>query len=474
MPPLAFTRLPDRKTLAALLAVVGTLSWRVECVCDVGLSMSDRGCALCHPGSYKDSVGSDRCTSCPYSKFSNLTGATSAQACNACPHYHFAEKGSKNFEACRPPSTVSLYIPTEQTICRAPDCLDDEDCGGAGRGVCIKGTCECNHRFRGRRCTICASGHAGVNCSEMCSLFGCNGHGRCRASGVCECAEGFTSTPNNSCIPCPMGTYSNRTGTLSCVGCGSNSNSPPASTAQTSCICNPGYSGPHGGKCEQCPTGTYKSTNGSMACSLCQAGSYSSLQGQISRATCLDCPSHSYSKEGSGDIENCACNAGFTVPADGSHCTLCIAGSYKDVWGSFPCTLCPAGKYSTSTGQISIETCKDCPGNAYSQEGSSNFTNCSCNLGYTGLDGYECTPCIAGKYKDISGSASCKMCSRGTYSGLTAQLQDNCTKCPNETSSPMGSTCLEMCICNAGYSGKDGKQCSPCPPGKTDKNACMK
>jgi hypothetical protein len=49
------------------------------------------------------------------------------------------------------------------------------------------------------------------------------------------------------------------------------------------------------------------------------------------------------------------------------------------------CTACVAGKYKASTGSAN---CSDCPTNSNSPEGSSAFTNCTCNAGWTGPEGY--------------------------------------------------------------------------------------
>ena len=50
------------------------------------------------------------------------------------------------------------------------------------------------------------------------------------------------------------------------------------------------------------------------------------------------------------------------------------------------------------------------PAHASPGPGSSNITNCTCNVGYTGPDGGTCQACEAGKYKGVNGSAACAFC----------------------------------------------------------------
>ena len=40
-----------------------------------------------------------------------------------------------------------------------------------------------------------------------------------------------------------------------------------------------------------------------------------------------------------------------------------------------------------------------------------------------------------------------------------------CEACPNHTHSEEGSTAIADCVCNAGYTGLDGAECSACPAG---------
>jgi hypothetical protein len=56
------------------------------------------------------------------------------------------------------------------------------------------------------------------------------------------------------------------------------------------------------------------------------------------------------------------------------------------------------------------------------QAGSKALVNCTCNKGFTGPDGVECTACDAGGFQGTNGSAACTLCSQGKYSTATASI----------------------------------------------------
>jgi len=178
--------------------------------------------------------------------------------------------------------------------------------------------------------------------------------------------------------------------------------------------------------CMACTTGTYKDTTGSAQCTNCTVGTYANKTGS---STCFNCPTKQTSGIGSTSINNCTantpCNAGYTGP--NGNCAPCATGTYKDVTGSAACTACSAGKYSATTAAIAATNCSACPANSNSLNQSSSATACTCNAGYSGVNGGECTACAAGSYKPTTGSAAC--------------------------------------TCNAGYTGPDGGPCTACAPG---------
>jgi hypothetical protein len=63
----------------------------------------------------------------------------------------------------------------------------------------------------------------------------------------------------------------------------------------------------------------------------------------------------------------------------------------------------------------------------------------------------------------MNGSHACPPCSPGTYMPLTAST--SCWTCPANSSSIEGSARLVDCLCNPGWTGANGSECSACAPG---------
>ena len=65
-------------------------------------------------------------------------------------------------------------------------------------------------------------------------------------------------------------------------------------------------------------------------------------------------------------------------------------------------------------------------------------------MGYTGSDGLACSACAAGTFKNAPGSAPC-------------------SSCPANSNSTAASDALTDCLCNAGFAGGPGEECTECP-----------
>ena len=179
--------------------------------------------------------------------------------------------------------------------------------------------------------------------------------------------------------------------------------------------CAAGFEGPHGVPCVLCDAGKYKEENGTGLCIPCVAGKYAESSGNTNRSAC---------------------------------------------------ERCMAGKFSPTLGSKNASSCLDCPTTTYSGEGSNMIKNCSCNRGYTGEDGAECSECIAGTWKAVNGSSSCILCASGKYSTEPAKISETtCVDCPAQSYSGGGSNMMTNCTCNKGYSGPDGSICQACVAG---------
>ena len=143
-------------------------------------------------------------------------------------------------------------------------------------------------------------------------------------------------------------------------------------------------------------------------CFACPAGSYSSVPGATSAATCVPCPAGKYSSS-----------------AGSSQCTSCNAGSYSAVVGattSSTCSACSAGSYSSVSGATSAVTCVPCPAGTYSSSAGAIQCTGTCSPGsYSvvigAISSSTCTACAAGYYS-MSGQSQCTVFPTGTTNSI--------------------------------------------------------
>ncbi|KAJ1467884.1 hypothetical protein T484DRAFT_1644994 [Baffinella frigidus] len=208
----------------------------------------------------------------------------------------------------------------------------------------------------------------------------------------CKCVVGYTATTDGEvCIACSAGSYKSTTGTGSCVGvCPTGTSSEPGSDELTDCKCNTGYTaGSDGIACSPCGVGTYKDVAGAVGCQAC--------------------PTNTSSASGSSSQSNCVCIIGYTAPSNGTDCTICEAGTYKNVTGAVECATCPGGTSSVA--------------------GTTLVAGCTCLEGYVGSAGAVCTMCPVDTY-----------CVGGVL-----------TDCPPNGYAEAGSDELVDCVCGTRY-----------------------
>lgn len=214
-----------------------------------------------------------------------------------------------------------------------------------------------------------------------------------------NCTPGYYRL-NDSCVPCPMGSYCN-SGTK--YDCGSNYVSDYMSISSSNCQCMAGYY-KQGTGCIECPTGSY--------CPLGNTGPVSCGAGKTSESASMSngdckCPEGYYKNFISGDCIQCGIGGEY---CSGISRQLCPIGYY--------CmdglkTLCPDGK-SSGFGTISPNDC---------------YFNC--NRGSYILNN-TCTDCPVGSY---------------CPDGLIKKI------CPGTTSTDgkINMTKISDCICSTGY-----------------------
>ena len=132
--------------------------------------------------------------------------------------------------------------------------------------------------------------------------------------------------------------------------------------------------------------------------------------------TCTPCPIGTWKSTTGNDLTDCKCNKGWHG-ADGSACSECEAGKYKENTGSASCSACPDS--STSPAE------------------SDDNTDCKCNVGYPGPAGGLCETCPVNKETNTDNTACyCKANYGGNLCTVCGIRQikitagdDSCTDC---------------------------------------------
>jgi hypothetical protein len=335
-----------------------------DCKCNRGYFGPDGGqCTICATGTYKSSIDSQACTTCPSPDTrTSLAGSDDESDC-----------------VCKPGFT-------------GWNCLQ-----------CVKGTYK--NMAGNDACTDCGMGkysatEGAIECSN-CPVYSVTLEPKRTSRTDCKCDYGATGPDGGECKQCVAGKYKPGLGTNACSSCAPGkylettgerfvsacvscelSTSPEASSSKADCICNAGSTG-SGGVCTQCVAGTYKAVPGNASCTDCVRGKYRSAPGASAESQCAACPLFSSTNlAGRTSVLECTCNAGATGP-DGLPCTQCPAGQFKTSTGTGACTNCGRGKYSTTVGATEITRCLSCPEWSSSPSGSATDVSCVCDAGAT-------------------------------------------------------------------------------------------
>jgi cysteine-rich repeat protein len=377
--------------------------------------------------------------------------------------------------------------------------------------------CQCNAGWLNVNGTI-----NGTACDDVneCDLGGCpvnvTACTNTPGSFYCECNIGFTGPDFLSCVECVAGTYKNATGNMSCskcpagtysttiasitidtcLTCPSNAISLEGSTSLYACICALGFTGPDGENCTACNPGFYKDVNGSSNCSGCPVNTFNPDASATSIDFCRACGEYMVSLKESFVQTACKCDIGYTGE-DGTNCTACINGKYKDIQGNATCTDCRIATYLDYTAAKMAAECKPCHDySSTAATGSTLKTDCMCVPGYYGYNGIVCRACVEASYKQVLGPGPCDLCAAAQTSPIAStnasecvcragylRVGENCTACPADAYREAGSgnVCVDCpanttslqasglvydCVCKTGYIGFDGSACEPCPAGK--------
>jgi len=450
-------------------SVAGSRS-KQACVCEKGffatLRYADTGnyyeCTACDAGSYNPSINSSSCDLCSPGKFSTGVAATSDTTCSTCANGTFTiEAGMTICTECPINTWQDLKNPEN----KASKCsLCPINSTHTEIGVYDVHTCLCVPGLQKEivedvfECALCDAGsfcpHSGtielctqntfsvtgvtVQCTD-CAEFsqGVHGNEGLDAPGKCQCIAGAEGTFHDDCTlcvpgkfqpydytydgndasvddsivttcePCASDTFQQLFGQTSCVGCPANSSTVESvgHTLGTDCKCDPGFTGNDGEVCTVCSAGKF-----------CPGGSSNP-----------NCRIFSSSPPGSISQHDCSCNAGFYSLSTNSSCLKCPAGTY-----------CPGGLASLS-----------CAGNSSSKAGSGSAEDCLCQSGYW----RGCVLNTQGIYVNsknescvLNYDAPCFQCGPNDIC-----VNDTLLHCPDHSTSPVGSTLPQHCVCDDGY-----------------------
>ena len=397
-----------------------------DCLCKPGFYRADRtdplSCRPCLPGTYSDSAGPYPCDPCKSGAYSEDSGASSCTACSA--GFITLQQGSSSHTGCICDQGYELASGT------CVPCAAGKFKSAAGN------TAQCEGCARNTYANVQAS-TACIRCALFASTLGNSSS----TASQCECLAGYygavdiAGNPDGVCLPCPVGTFKNATGSGSCMVCPTNLTT--ASAASTSAD-----------SCRQCIRGT-ASQCATFECQ-CRA--------------CSNCTAGQYLMSQCNDTHDTVCG----------NCTGCVPGRYTerkcDANGPATCTCCQLGTFSVDG---TVSSCQPCPAGTYSP--TTCATSCSiCQSGFyqTGQAATNCTPCELGKYQP-HGSNNCSRCEAGTYQNETGKTY--CIGCEAGKYSTGIGIVVDSCDCcpNSQYQKHNGMSiCSSCPAGKWSNSSC--
>ena len=434
-----------------------------SCSCNSGFTGLGTACEECTAGTYKTSSGSDACQTCGMHETS-AAGSSSAASCVCAAGYSLHDGGC---QACVVGTYKHFAGNTECSVCPSNGVTASTT---SAAGSTQADDCVCPQGATGApdTCSPCAQGtyktasgsHACIACPENTLTTETGAH----EFTACVCNAGFSASATggtiqsltNACSECEIGSYKASAGTSPCIACPSNADALTAGS--TACVCNAGFDG-NFLACNACAAGTYKAAASTADCTACHEFSTSNVGSTTSQdchcnagfaadgGTCTPCPENTYKAAVSNHItcapcstssqsasltasSSCLCNAGYSGSSlDGSDCSLCVAGTFKNSAGSAACTTCPDAQHSSDLPRTSS-------------------ADCVCNAGYAGdgADPSVCSACGHSEFKDTIENTACTACVDSHHS-LTA------------------STVVTDCECNAGFVGA-APTCAACLPGQ--------
>ncbi|XP_072885876.1 uncharacterized protein [Hemitrygon akajei] len=424
---------------------------------------------------------------CPLGYYSNSSQNSRVEDCLPCPPgFSCDRKGLISpSQAC----DAGFYCPAAQNSSRpAPFiCAKGHQCpqGSAEQQPCSSGTYQ--DQAGQASCIPCPVGFfchlTSSNFSN--SLQGVQAPHPCPAGYYCPEGSGL---PFQS--PCPVGTFSNRTGlgaVTDCLLCPHGKYCDQEGLTEPTGDCWEGYyciersSSPNptdGITGQRCPRGSY-CPKGTVNILPCPIGHFGPMQGSGSEIDCLPCPPGLFCNSSGLVAATGKCNAGYyctgssktAAPIDHMTGGMCKPGSYCPAGAAHP-VPCDPGEYcngfALSTPSGPCRAGYFCDGNAYRPDPPENV----CPPGhYCPAGSKAASPCPPGSFAGTTGNTDvshCHLCTPGFYCPGFANI--NATKecqtgyyCPSGQSepAPVGFICPIDHHCPSGSSNP-----KPCPPGQ--------
>jgi len=300
----------------------------------------------------------------------------------------------------------------------------------------------------------------------------------CGPGNFFKYVDSSNTTTAAICEDCPIGTYQDSSGSLSCIRCPNGQTTEMSGTNRVNdCkkICTPGY---YFNKiiddCQSCDIGYYQPLEGQFSCNFCTAGFTTEFRGSTSVDQC-----------------KATCLSGYQISTD--TCQPCPIGQFRDADLTTTCQLCPTGVITQAIASTSQSDCNipACLEGSFYQAATNSCV--SCRVGDFQDEKYQtsCKSCgDRARYSTLTTGATsrtdcfyycpsgfevetegtCNLCDIGTYKDNRQGLQGLCTACPPDYRTPTrGATTVLNCTiykCPVGYAANAGNTgCEPCAVG---------
>ena len=244
-----------------------------------------------------------------------------------------------------------------------------------------------------------------------------------------ECPAGYYIY-NNTCTPCPIGTYSTNVNSGTCTLC--NNGQTTSAAGQTSCQACSNANDSHIAQSNAWATPTWSNgqnaVSGLCVITNCQNG-YAPNPANTSDNSCNAVKyKMTYKSGGVSGLSDVERNDALQVDTPYTLepvSNLWVAQTSRELTG-WTCTYSGGNiTPSQSNGTYTIA------GNQIPSADVECTATWQCNAGYYG-NGTSCSPCPAGSYNNNTGSSTCTPCSAGTTTTTTGNTSSsNCSSCSN-------------------------------------------